>query len=70
MIYKIKSAQLHNPVDIKGFVTKKTINSLDMQGCKLEYDGANLYVTFRNSKVVVPSHNILAVVVYDEPASK
>lgn len=62
----VDTALIHQPVDIKGFLSKKTLSSKDM-GAMMIFDSLGLHVTFRGATVLIPSANVAAVCVGTPP---
>lgn len=70
MKHSIKSAQLHNPVDIRGFITKKTISTAELKDSRLFFDELGLHVHFKGGIIIIPGSNVAAVSLSDEQKSK
>lgn len=62
---RVKRAQLHAPVDLKGVITKKTLNEDDMKGAEFSYSVLGLKVKFKGETFIIPSANVAAVVLHE-----
>jgi hypothetical protein len=63
---KVVRAQLHQPIDLKGVVSKKTLSNHDMKGAEFSYSILGLTVKFKGCIFLIPSANVAAVVLQDE----
>lgn len=64
MTFKVKRATLHQIVDLKGVVSKRTISpENEMAGCELSFNEFGLIVKFRGETFLIPAANVAAVVV-------
>lgn len=66
MRYKVKSAQVHQTIDLAGFTSKRTISNTDMPSAQFFFDELGLHVHFKGRVVIVPSANVAAVNVEEE----
>lgn len=65
----VKLAQVHQPIDLAGFITKKTLSDAYMQGLKMFWTDNGLLLEYRKQRSIIPSANI-AIVVLDDSEAK
>lgn len=66
---KVIRAQLHQTIDLKGVVSKKTLNVQDMKGAEFTFNGLVLKIKFKGAEFGIPAANVAAVVYSDETNS-
>lgn len=64
MQYKVKRAQLHQVIDLKGVVSKKTLSpENEMAGAELFFNELGLVVKFKGETFIIPAANVAGCVI-------
>ena len=61
----VKVAQVHQPVDVGGFITKKTLSADNMPGLKMWLTELGLIMKHRNTVAVIPHANV-AIAIFEK----